>query len=54
MPKQYESIRDKKANGTKKGSLAYDKAQAQAAEIFVGKGKTKKERSRRAKSLKGD
>lgn len=51
MPKQYEAIRDKIAKGSKKGTLAYDKAQSKAAAIFVGEGKTKKERSKRAKEL---
>jgi len=54
MPKQYEAVRDKMAKGAKKGSPAYDKAQSQAAAIFVGQGKTKKARSQRAKSLKKD
>ena len=54
MPKQYEAVRDKMAKGAKKGSPAYDKAQSQAAAIFVGQGKTKKDRSHRAKSLKKD
>lgn len=52
MPKQYEAIRDKVAKGAKKDSPAYDKAQSRAAAIYVGEGKTKKERSQRAKSLR--
>jgi hypothetical protein len=54
MPKQYEAIRDKFAKGAKKGSPAYDEAQSKAAAIFVGKGKTKKERSKLAKELRSD
>jgi hypothetical protein len=52
MPKQYEKVRDSIAKGAKKDSPAYDKAQSQAAAIFVGQGKTKQARSQRAKSLK--
>jgi len=54
MPKQYEKVRDKIAKGAGKGTLAYDKAQSQAAAIFVGEGKTKKARSQRAKALRKD
>jgi hypothetical protein len=51
MPKQYESIRDKLAKGAKVNSPAYDKAQSRAAAIYVGGGKTKEERIKRAKDL---
>jgi hypothetical protein len=54
MPKQYEKVRDKITKGAKTDSPTYDKAQSQAAAIFVGQGKTKKDRSQRAKSLKKD
>jgi hypothetical protein len=54
MPKQYEAMRDKMAKGARRGTLAYDEAQSKAAAIFVGKGKTKKARSKRAKALKKD
>lgn len=52
MPKEYEAIRDSLAKNAKKDSSAYNKAQAQAAAIYVGQGKNKTERSQRAKSLK--
>ena len=51
MPKQYEVIRDKLAKGAKKDSPKYNEAQSRAAAIFVGQGKTKEERSQRAKTL---
>lgn len=51
MPKQYEAIRDKFAKGAKKDSPSYDAAQSKAAAIYVSQGKTKKERSQRAKTL---
>ena len=54
MPKEYEQIRDKLAKGAKKNSPVYNKAQSEAAAIYVGQGKTKEERSSRAKNLTGD
>ena len=51
MPKQYEAIRDKFAKGAKKDSPKYDATQSRAAAIYVGQGKTKEERSQRAKTL---
>jgi hypothetical protein len=53
MPKQYESIRDKLAQGAKKDSPQYNRAQSKAAAIFVSKGKSPQARSQRAKALKG-
>ena len=50
MPKQYEAMRDK----FEKKGLSKQAAQKKAAKIYVGSGKSKGSRSKRAKRLKGD
>lgn len=59
MPKQYESMRDKFAEGAPEDSEKYDKAQSKAAAIYNAKhkknpvtGKDKK-KSKKKKSKKG-
>lgn len=52
MPKSYEKMRDKFAQGAKKDSPAWDKAQSKASAIFIAQGPNPKARSKRAKALK--
>ena len=47
MPKQYEAIRDKLLEHM----VSEEEAKRSAAKIFISKGKTKAERSARAKEL---
>lgn len=53
MPKHYEAIRNRRVKGPKKGTPAYDEERAYAAAVYAERGKIKRARSQRAKTLHG-